>query len=79
MCYFSLPDLNKKPLDVSEDLGIMLYDVFDIKNNIPIDTSLGKKNTSGKTQVSFFHAILNHGSIYIPEYESREILRGEAG
>ena len=79
MCYFSLPDPNKKPLDVSEDLGIMLYDVFDIKNNIPIDTSLGKKNTSGKTQVSFFHAILNHGSIYIPEYESCEILRGEAG
>lgn len=73
-CHFSLPDYNRQPLDISENIGIMLYDVFDIKSNIKIDTSREGKKKSGKTQVSFFNAVLEHGSVHVPAYDSGELL-----
>ncbi len=74
ICYFSLPDYDKKPIDISENIGIMLYDVFDIKKITPLDTSRAGKKTGGKTQVSFFNAVLDHGSIRVPAYDSDELL-----
>lgn len=74
MCYFSAPDMDMEPIDDSENLGVMLYDVFDIRNNIPLDTSPNGKKTGGKTQVSFFNAVMEHGVIHVPAFDSNEIL-----
>ena len=72
MCYFSKPDMSMIPIEDSQVIGIMLYDVFDIRNNIPLNTS--PKNKSGKTQVSFFNAIMEHGIIHVPDFDSDELL-----
>lgn len=71
MCYFSLPDDTMKPIDKSDVFGVVLYDVFDIRDSEPFVT--GSK-PSGKTVPSFFNAVMEHGSIRVPLYESNEIL-----
>ena len=71
MCYFSLPNDNMKPIDKSDVFGVVLYDVFDIRKSDPLIT--GSKQ-SGKTVPSFFNAVMSHGSIRVPLYESDEIL-----
>lgn len=72
LAFFSSADESKKPTDKNEDFGIMLYDVFDIRKNIPLDTS--KKNTN-ITYRSFYHAKMIHGTINVPSYESAEIYK----
>lgn len=71
MCYFSLPNDDMKPIDKSDVFGVVLYDVFDIRKSDPLIT--GSKQ-SGKTVPSFFNAVMEHGSIRVPLYESDEIL-----
>lgn len=75
-CYFSKVDATKEVLDVSETLGLMLYDVFDITNNVPLDTRKStkkKKVVSCEPNVSFFQASLDHGVMRVPSWESDEI------
>ena len=72
MAFFSPVDESKKPIDKNEDLGIMLYDVFDIRKNIPLDTS---KHGIDTTRRSFYHPIMVHGIINVPPYESSEIYK----
>lgn len=38
MCHFAPPDYNKKSINLTCRLGVMLYDVFDIDNKLPLDT-----------------------------------------
>lgn len=71
MCFFSPVDVNKKPLNINQNLGIMLYDVFDITNNIPLDTSKKDQNI---IKVSFFNAEVKHGVIDVPNWGSEKIL-----
>lgn len=76
-CHFSPPDMTKKALDITEDLGIMLYDVFDIRNNIPLNTTKSTKKkpvVSCDINVSFFEAKLEHGIMKVPPYDSNKIL-----
>lgn len=69
MCFFSPPDYNNKPIQVSKDLGIMLYDVFDFtKINPVLNTTRGKEN--GLPNVTFFDAKLIDGVLFVPEYNS---------
>ena len=68
MCDFSLPDPDMEPIKVSKDFGTVLYDVFDIDNTIPLDTS--KKSVSCKPHVRFFHACMEDGVIKLPTYAS---------
>ena len=74
MCYFSMPDWNKKPYPWTESLGLMLYDVFDITKYDPLDTrSASKKIGHGETMVSFFDAKIVDGVMHIPSFDSDEI------
>lgn len=64
---FSLPDYSKKPLDINIDMGIMLYDVFNIKDNRP-----------DKYNISVFKAKIEHGILNVPEYDSQDVIKKEA-
>lgn len=78
MCFFDEPDETRQPLPESKDLGIMLYDIFDIDNNQAIITSSSKsKATRGSYSPAYFHAYMINGVVNIPDYHSREILREE--
>lgn len=75
MCYFSLPDMTKKPCSWTESLGLMLYDVFDITKHDPLDTrSAAQKKGCGETMVSFFDAQIVDGVMQVPPFDSNEIL-----
>lgn len=77
ICFFSPVDETKMPISESLDLGITLYDIFDIRDNIPLDTS--KKNASGHIAVSYYHPYMIAGVIKVPEYESKEVFRIKEG
>ncbi len=71
-CYFSKPDWNMKPIDLTECYGVMLYDVFDITKNISINTA--DKKHSGHTCNSFFNAVVENGIMKVPSFDSDELL-----
>lgn len=86
ICYFKVPDFNLKPLEtLTLKVGNMLYDVFDITNNIPLDTSKQriKKAASNESysdpdnilNVSFFDAEVVNGVLIVPPFFSRKIRR----
>lgn len=71
VAYFEESDGTREPIADSMDLGWMVYDVFDLH-----DHSVSKK---AKPKLSLFHAVMNHGVIEVPPYDSPEIMRGGAG
>lgn len=74
MCNFSMVDETKHPLDINLDLGIILYDVFDIRKNIPLDTSKKDCNIINR---SCFYAKVEHGEMIVPDYESDKVFKLE--
>jgi len=56
------------PISEDQDLGIMLYDVFDLHQ-----WKIAKK---AQPKVSLFHAHLNQGVVEIPSYDSDQVLKG---
>lgn len=56
------------PIEDSMDIGLMVYDIFDLH-----DCSVQKKTSF---QLSLFHAVMNHGVIQIPPYDSPDVLKG---
>ena len=70
VCYFEESDGSRPPIDVSMDLGLMVYDVFDLH-----DYSVGAKT---KPSLSLYHAVMEHGVIHVPDYDSEEVLKGGA-
>ena len=68
VCYFEESDGVRKPIDDSRDLGLMVYDVFDLH-----DFSVRKKT---KPSLSLYHAFMDHGVITVPPYDSSEVLKG---
>lgn len=68
VCYFEESDGTRKPIDESRDLGLMVYDVFDLH-----DCSVTKK---AKPRLSLYHAVMEHGVINVPPYDSDEVLKG---
>lgn len=84
MCFFSMPNPEMHPIDYSEDIGTMLYDVFDIKSNVPLFTlpTIGGEDKNRRPdeivvsrKIRFFHAKIEHGSIKVPPFE--EVVRGD--
>lgn len=68
--YFELVEtesLLPPPVDYTADLGLMLYDVFDLARP-------GKSTATG--QVSLFHAHLDRGVMDVPDYGSPAVLKG---
>ena len=57
------------PIDLDLDLGLMLYDVFDLHQY-----TVTKK---AKSYVTLFHARLQKGVLEIPDFDSPYVLRPE--
>lgn len=57
------------PIDLDLDMGFMLYDVFDLKK-----FEVTKKTTP---YITLFHAELKNGIMYIPDFDSPEVLKPE--
>ena len=69
-CYFGEPS-DLRPIDKTIDLGIMLYDVFD----------LHKYKVTNKTEpfVTLFKARLEKGVMTVPDFDSDLVLKPEEG
>jgi len=68
--YFELvePDAEPaEPVRTDMDLGLMLYDVFDLSRP-GADTD--------EPSISLFHARVNRGVLDVPEYDSTEVKKG---
>lgn len=65
--YYKESDGVTPPIDVNMDAGLMVYDIFDLH-----DSSVSKK---AKPKLSLFHAIMEHGVVRIPPYDSPEVLK----
>lgn len=68
VCYFAPPS-DIPPIADSLDLGLMLYDVFDLH-----DFEVAKKV---KPYVTLFHAEMKNGVIEVPEFDSDDVLKPE--
>ena len=70
-CYFG-PSGDSAPIEDSCDLGYMLYDVFDFKNDIEVT----EKTTPC---ISLFSTKMERGVIEVPEIDSPLVLKPEGG
>ena len=68
VCYFAPPS-EDPPIDDSLDLGLMLYDVFDL-HDFEVATKV-------KPFVTLFHAEMKNGVIKVPEFDSEDVLKPE--
>ena len=66
--YFEESDGKMPPIDANMDAGLMVYDVFDLH-----DDTVSKK---AKPRLSLFHAVMEHGVVQVPPYDSPEVLKG---
>lgn len=71
--YFEWGSSDSRPIDVTMDLGFMVYDVFNLHKY--------QVTKQAEPEISLFHAQLNKGVLEIPPYDSPEVLKGgkEAG
>ena len=71
VAYFQEADPSgPEPIPVDMDLGLMVYDVFDLH-----DYELRKKV---RPRLSLYHCVMEHGVIQVPPYDSPEVLKGDA-
>ncbi|MBI4801333.1 MAG: type I-C CRISPR-associated protein Cas5 [Elusimicrobia bacterium] len=70
---FSLPDGNERPIADSRDLGLMLYDIFDLNAQpvLILDDALLQKHR----QLSLFEAKLENGIVRVPDWRSDHVKR----
>lgn len=73
ICYFSLPDAAMQPIKEDASFGVTLYDVFDIRNQVPLDTSKNKNRKTCEPVISFFDAKMHQGRIDVPLWDSDEL------
>ena len=67
--YFAPCSRPANPIPDSMDAGLMVYDIFDLHENAV------KAKTTPK--LSLFHAVMEHGVIEVPPYDSPDVLKGE--
>lgn len=70
VCFFEPVDENIRPVDITMNLGMCLYDVFDIRENTP----LTKENSKDVLKCTYYNPKIVNGIISVPSYE--EILEG---
>lgn len=70
VCYFEESDGTRPPIDQSMDLGLMVYDVFDLHDY--------KLRRVTKPRLSLYHAVMEHGVIRVPDFDSDEVLKDGA-
>lgn len=71
VAYFEESNHEKPPIAHTQDLGFMLYDVFDLNKIEPLIKS--------KPYISVFHAKLEKGVIVVPDYDSHTVLKPGGG
>ena len=80
--YFELVEVGAdaaQPVDWSQGIGLMLYDVFDLsKPHESLDTSR-KGNNEGTLGISLFRAAIRDGVLDIPPYGSEDVIRVPCG
>lgn len=72
--YFRLvePGEEARPVDYTEKIGWMLYDVFDLSRpGAPLRTDYGQK-----PRISLFEAEVSAGVLWVPPYESERVKKG---
>lgn len=68
VAYFEESDNTRQPIQESMDVGLMVYDIFDLH-----DWQVRKKD---EPKLSLFHAVMENGVIKIPPYDSDEVMKG---
>ena len=66
--YFEWDSSGRQPIEETADLGLMVYDVFNLHK--------WGVTKQAEPEVSLFHARLNKGVLEIPPYDSPEVLKG---
>ena len=66
--YFEWASGAEEPIDVTMDLGIMVYDVFNLHK--------WGVTKQAEPEISLFHGHLNRGVLEVPPYDSPEVLKG---
>lgn len=66
--YFEWASGAGEPIDVTMDLGLMVYDVFNLHK--------WDVTKQAEPEISLFHAQLNRGVLEVPPYDSPEVLKG---
>ena len=71
--YFEWGASERKPIEMTMDLGLMVYDVFNLYK--------WEVTKQAEPEISLFHARLEDGRMEVPPYDSPEVLKGgkEAG
>lgn len=76
--YFELVEMDtpsEPPLPIDLDIGLMLYDVFDLSTpGKPLDTANDKLPS-----ISLFRAEVSNGTVTVPNYESKTVLKARGG
>ena len=67
--YLENADNLPQPVDYSQDLGLMLYDVFDLRKI---------NNNSVKPFITLFQAVIEQGVLNVPPYKSPKVLKPES-
>jgi len=70
--YFELKEVDEvlaKPVDYSQDVGLMLYDVFDLSR--PGSPLVGHRRPS----ISLFHARIERGVLSVPDFGGPEVIK----
>jgi len=67
--YVDSPEKEPAPVEHTQKLGIMLYDVFDLR--VPNDSS-------ASPFISVFRADIRHGILHVPHYDSDAVLKPDA-
>lgn len=70
VAYFEESDGTRQPIQEDMDVGLMVYDIFDLH-----DSEVRKKT---RPRLSLFHAVMKQGVIQVPPYDSPEVLKGGA-
>lgn len=70
VAYFEESDGSRSPIPVDMDVGLMVYDVFDLH-----DFSVRKKTVP---RLSLFHAVMKQGVVLVPPYDSDAVIKGGA-
>lgn len=72
VAYFEEADRSNgsRPIPVDMDLGLMVYDVFDLH-----DFSVRRKT---RPRLSLYHCVMKQGVIDVPPYDSPEVIKGDA-
>ena len=72
VAYFQEGDCERgpKPIPVDMDLGLMVYDIFDLH-----DCEVREKT---RPRLSLYRCVMRQGVIQVPPYDSPEVLKGDA-